>query len=74
MLRVAAIARPVRTGLGIHGATGVCLVRVLEVLLGRIGRVLAAVRGVGRARGRDGGIYRHIQVRLAWGRGGYPKV
>ena len=56
VLGVAAVARPVGARLGVHGAAGVGLVRVLEVLLGRVGRVLAAVRGVGRARGRDGGI------------------
>ena len=56
MLRVAAIAGPVGTGLGVHGAAGVGLVWVLEVLLGRVGRVLAAVRRIGRARGRDRGI------------------
>lgn len=56
VLRVAAIAGPVRARLRVHGSAGVSLVRVLEVLLGRVWRVLAAVRGVGRARGRDGGI------------------
>lgn len=57
VLGVAAVAGPVGAGLGVHGAAAVGLVRVLEVLLGRVGRVLAAVlRGVGRARGRDGRI------------------
>jgi hypothetical protein len=57
VLGVATIASPVGTRLGVHGALGVGLVRVLEVLLRRVRRVLLAVVGrVGWARGRDGGI------------------
>jgi hypothetical protein len=57
VLGVAAIARPVGARLGVHGAAGMGLVRVLEVLLGRVRGVLLTVVGrVGRARGRDGGI------------------
>ena len=69
VLRVATVTGPVRTGLGVHGAASVGLVRVLHVLLGRVRGVLATVGRVGRARGREGGIYRNILVRLAWGVG-----
>lgn len=55
MLRVASITSPIGTGLRIHAAAGVALVRVLDVLRRRVRGVLLGVLGrVRRARGRDG--------------------
>lgn len=51
MLRMSAVACPVRSWLRIHGATWVGRIAVLHVLLWWVGRVLSAVRRIGRARG-----------------------
>jgi len=51
MLRMSAVACPVRSWLCIHRATGVGRIAVLHVLLRWVGRVLSAVRRIGWARG-----------------------
>ena len=53
MLRMSAVACPVGSWLGIHGATGVRRIAVLHVLLRWVGRVLSAVRRISWARGGD---------------------